>query len=115
MLAVPFPSSRNRKSFESLVSETARCLMHWMVIIAALLALGGSQVAAAESTSTGNRKTEDSKGITVDDLGRGLKSAANNIEKEIPKMGSAIGNAFKKITEKGSDKPSSQEPAKQGK
>ena len=37
-----------------------------------------------------HRKTEDSKGITIDDLGRGLKSAAQNVEKEIPKMGSAI-------------------------
>jgi hypothetical protein len=90
--------------------------MHWIVIIAALLALGLAQAAATgSSTSAGSGKTEDSKGITVDDLGRGLKSAANNIEKEIPKMGSAIGNAVKKITEKGSGKPSSQEPAKQDK
>jgi hypothetical protein len=116
MLAVLLPSSCSRKLFDSLVSETTRCLMYWMVIIAALLALGLTQAAAAvSSTSAGRGKTEDSKGITVDDLGRGLKSAANNIEKEIPKMGSAIGNAFKKITEKGSDKQSSQEPAKQGK
>jgi hypothetical protein len=91
--------------------------MHRMVIIAALLGLGLYQaaIAANESTSAGNRKTEESKGITVDDLGRGLKSAAQNVEKEIPKMGSAIGSAFKKITEKGSDKPSSQQPAKQDK
>src|SRR4029077_4894093 len=115
MLAVLLPNSVSRKSFESFVSETTRCLMHWMVIIAAVLAIGVLQVAAAESTSTGNRKTEDRKGINVDDLGRGLKSAANNIQKEIPKMGSAIGSAFKKITEKGSDKPSPQEPATQGK
>ena len=115
MLAVLLPSSGSRKSFESFVSETTRCLMHWMVILAAVLAFGVTHAAAAESTFTGNRKTEDSKGITVDDLRRGLKSAANNIEKEIPKMGSAIGNAFKKIAKKGSDKPSSQEPAKQGK
>jgi hypothetical protein len=48
--------------------------MHWTVIsIAALLAFGVTQaaVAADESISAGNRKTEDSKGITVDDLGRG--------------------------------------------
>jgi hypothetical protein len=37
-----------------------------------------------------HRKTEDSKGITIDDLGQGLKIAAQNVEKEIPKMGSAI-------------------------
>ena len=85
--------------------------MHRMVIIiAALSVLGLSQVAAAASD---NRNTEGSKGVTVDDLGRGLKSAARNIEKEIPKMGSAIGNVFKKVTEKGPEKPSSQEPAKQ--
>ena len=85
--------------------------MHRMVIIiAAISVLGLSQLAAAASD---NRNTEGSKGVTVDDLGRGLKSAARNIEKEIPKMGSAIGNAFKKVTEKGPGKPSSQEPAKQ--
>ncbi len=88
-----------------------------VIIIAALLVVGLTQaaVAADSSTSADNRKTEDSKGITVDDLGRGLKSAAQNVEKEIPKMGSAIGNAFKKITEKGAEKSSSQEPAKQNK
>ena len=88
-----------------------------VIIIAALLLVGLAQAAGAanSSTSTENRKTEESKGVTVDDLGRGLKSAAQNIEKEIPKMGSAIGNAFKKITEKGPEKSSSQEPAKQNK
>ena len=91
--------------------------MHSMVIIiAALLVIGLTQAAAADaSTSADNRKTEKSKGITVDDLGQGLKSAAQNIEKEIPKMGSAIGSAFKKITEKGPEKPSTKEPAKQNK
>ena len=92
--------------------------MHTFIIIAALLVVGLTQAAAAAddaSTSADNSKTEEGKGITVDDLGRGLKSAAQNIEKEIPKMGSAIGSAFKKITEKGPEKPSSQEPAKQTK
>jgi len=88
-----------------------------VLIIVALLVVGLTQTAAAadSSTSADNRKTEDSKGITVDDLGRGLKSAAQNVEKEIPKMGSAIGSAFKKITEKGPEKPSTKEPAKQNK
>ena len=98
------------------ISEIERCLMHRMVIsIAALLVVGLTQAAAAASPSADNRKTEKSNGITVDDLGRGLKSAAQNIEKEIPKMGSAIGNAVKKITEKGPEKSSSQEPTKQKK
>lgn len=73
------------------------------IIVAALLVVGLTQ-AAASSTAADNRKTGDGKGLTVDDIGRGLKSAANNVEKEIPKIGSAIGNAVKKITEKGSEK-----------
>ena len=77
-----------------------------IIIVAALLVVGFSQAAAAaSSTSPDNHKTGDGKGLTVDDLGRGLKSAAHNIEKEIPKFGSAIGQAVKKITGKGSEKP----------
>ncbi len=87
-----------------------------LIIIPTVLAAGIVWLAAPdESRSADNRKTEESKGITVDDLGRGLKSAVNNIEKEIPKAGSAIGNVFKKITEKTPEKQSSQEPAKQAK
>ena len=85
-------------------------------IIAALLVGGLTEATvAASSSSAYNRKTEESKGVTVKDLRRGLKSAAKNVEKEIPKIGSAIGSAVKKITEKGPEKPSSQEPAKQSK
>lgn len=67
--------------------------------------------------SAENRKTGEDNGITLDGLGRGLKSAAHNVEKEIPKAGSAIGSAIKKITSvgSGSAKPSSQEPVKQNK
>jgi hypothetical protein len=84
--------------------------MYRTILIAAFLAVGltGAIVYAED------RKAED-KGITLEGLGRGLKSAAHNIEKEIPKVGSAIGSAFKKITEAGSGKPSSQEPVKQNK
>jgi hypothetical protein len=88
--------------------------MQRTVIIATLLVGGLTQTAAA-AASADIRNTEESKGFTMEDLGRGLKSAARNIEKEIPKMGSAIGNAVKKITEKGQEKLSSQEPAKQNK
>jgi peptidoglycan hydrolase CwlO-like protein len=90
-----------------IVSETGRWRMYrTIIIIVALLVVGFSQAAAAASSaSTDNHKTGDGKGLTVDDLGRGLKSAANNIEKEIPKFGSAVGSAIKKITEKGSEKP----------
>lgn len=74
------------------------------IIIAAVLAVGLMQ-AVVSSSAADKPSAEQSKGVTVDDLGRGLKSAAKNVEKEIPKVGSAIGNAFKKITEKGTEKP----------
>lgn len=91
--------------------------MQKMISIIAIVLVAGliSVAAPSESRSADNRKTEESKGITVDDLGRGLKSAVNNVEKEIPKVGSAIGNVLKKITEKTPEKQSSQEPAKQNK
>ena len=88
--------------------------MHRTITIAALFVIAFTQIATA-STSAKNGNTEGNSGVTVDDLGRGLKSAAKNIEKEIPKMGSAIGNAVKKLTEKGPKTSSSQEPAKQSK
>jgi hypothetical protein len=85
--------------------------MNRMIIITGALVFGLAQAVVAAD----NKNTEGNKGITVEDLGRGLKSAANNIEKEIPKMGSAIGKGLKKITEKSPEKSSSQEPAKQNK
>lgn len=83
--------------------------MHRIVILLGVLVFGLAQpAAAADSSNSGG-----SKGITLDDYARGLKSAANNIEKEIPKMGSAIGNGLKKITQKSPEKSS--EPVKQSK
>jgi hypothetical protein len=68
-------------------------------IIVGLLLLGLSQTA------------EEGKGTTVEDIGRGLKSAAQNVGKEISKIGSAIGETFKKITEKSSgNKPAPETP-----
>ena len=89
--------------------------MHRMVmIIAALFVIGFIEaITTVPSSSADRQNTGGSKGVTVDDLGRGVKSAAQNIEKEIPKIGSAIGSAFKKITEQGSGKSSSQEAGKQ--
>jgi hypothetical protein len=88
-------------------------------MIMGLLLFGFSQSAQSASTSSDNQHTEESKGITIEDIGRGLKSAAQNVEKEIPKIGSAIGNAVKKITakepEKDPEKQSSQESSKQKK
>ena len=76
------------------------------------LLLGLSQPAESAENSSGNQKTEQSKGTTVEDLARGLKSAEQNVEKEIPKIGPAIGETFKKITGKGSDNKPVQESSK---
>ena len=76
-----------------------RIKMTGCLLVLSSILISGSGLASAES-----QKAEGNKGITVDDLGRGLKSAAQNVEKEIPKIGSAIGETFKKITDKRSDK-----------
>ena len=77
------------------------------------VALGCSAATGAAAQAGETQKQEDKKGLTVDDLGRGLKSAGQNIEKEIPKIGPAIGATVKKLT--GKDKQSEQKPAKQDK
>lgn len=77
--------------------------------------LGITSVAGAASGSADTEKTDKSKGVTVEDLGRGLKSAEQNIEREIPKIGPAIIDTFKKVTGKESEKQSSQSPEKQKK
>jgi len=82
-------------------------------MLVGLLLFGLSETAESASNAADNQNSEGSKGTTLTDLGRGLKIAARNIENEIPKIGSAIGNAVKKITGKESEKPSSQEPSKQ--
>jgi hypothetical protein len=89
--------------------------MRTTAVIVAILMLGLSPVAGVASDSADTQKADKSKGITVEDLGRGLKNAEQNIEKEIPKIGPAIGDTFKKITGKDSAKPSSQNPEKQKK
>ncbi|MBH0201326.1 MAG: hypothetical protein HP496_03230 [Nitrospira sp.] len=58
-----------------------------------LLWMAVSGVAWAESP-----QPERSKGLTVQDLARGVRSAAQNIEKEIPKVGAAIGKAVTSIS-----------------
>ena len=62
--------------------------------------------------SAETQKDDSRKGLTVEDLKRGLKSADQNIEKEIPKIGPAVGETFKKQTNKESEKPPAQSPAK---
>jgi len=85
------------------------------VVIAGLLVIGLNHTAESASSSADNQKSEEGKGLTVEDLARGLKSAAHNVEQEIPNLGAAIGNAVKKITEKEPEKEPSQEPSKEKK
>ncbi len=87
--------------------------MRTALVITCFVALGFGTAAGAASNSGETQKKEEKKGITVDDLGRGLKSAGQNIEKEIPKIGPAIGETVKKLT--GKDKSSDQKPTKQDK
>ena len=81
-----------------------RIRMTGCLLVLSSILISGTGLASAES-----QKAEGNKGITVDDLGRGLKSAAQNVEKEIAKIGSAIGETFRKITDKRSDNRPTQE------
>ena len=69
------------------------------------LVVVGALFAAAEQPSS-----SPSKGLTVEDLTRGLKQAARTIEQEIPKIGPAVGKTLQTITGKDSDKPPQKEP-----
>lgn len=89
--------------------------MRRAAVIMLMLVLWLSQAARAASDSADTQKSQESKGITVDDLGRALKSAAQNIEREIPKIGPAIGETVKKIMGKDSEKQSPLDPEKQKK
>lgn len=86
--------------------------MHRMSMIAGLGLLGWCLLAGPDAVSAESQKTDGSKGITIEDLGRGAKSAAQNVEKEIPKIGHAIGETFKKVTGKESEKQPAQSPTK---
>ena len=70
------------------------------IFLAALGMSAGNLCLAAET-----HKSDDKKGLSIEDVGRGLKSAEQNIEKEIPKIGPAIVDTFKKVTGKSSTKP----------
>jgi len=72
------------------------------------LSLGFSTGTFAEAADS--QQVEQRKGLTVDDLTRGLRSAAQNIEKEIPKIGPAIGKTIKSVTGSHSEKAKPQDP-----
>jgi hypothetical protein len=72
-----------------------RWIMGWLLWLSVDFSTG-TFVEAAHS-----QQVEQRKGLTVDDLTRGLRSATQNIEKEIPKIGPAIGKTLKSVSEKG--------------
>ena len=78
-----------------------------LLSLLALLSVVGSGLVSAESP-----QTERSKGLTVEDLARGIRSAGQNIEQEIPKIGPAIGKTVSSITRTSSEKkPTPQHPS----
>ncbi|GKS57842.1 hypothetical protein YTPLAS18_13690 [Nitrospira sp.] len=68
----------------------------------------GLNPAVAES----KKQDTENKGTSLEDIKRGLKSAVQNVEKEIPKIGPAIGTTLNKIAGKESDKTSPQDSQK---
>lgn len=54
-------------------------------------------VSSYAAENSGGGKNGSNQGMTLNDIGRGLKSAAKNIEEEIPKVGPAISDTFKKV------------------
>lgn len=56
--------------------------------------------AASESS---DNKTGGRQRVTIDEIGRGLKSAAKHIEEEIPKIGPAISKTFNHLTNSGKE------------
>lgn len=76
-----------------------------MFLLAQIVALPGH----AASDSTGRARTDSGHGFSLDKIGRGVKSAAKHIEEEIPKIGPAIGKAFKQATGSGKQAGKSKE------
>ena len=70
-----------------------------------VLLVMGNAVGAAESKTAQPQQAEPGKGLTVEGLTRGIRSAAQNIEKEIPKIGAAVGKTLKSIGSNNSEKP----------
>jgi len=86
-----------------------------MIVILLFLFLwsdGPALTANAASESSGTGKAGSNQGLTLDEIGRGLKSAAKNIEEEVPKIGPAIGKTFKQVTG-GEKEPSPPKPPAQ--
>lgn len=75
-----------------------------------VLLVMGNVVCAAESQQAQSQQAEPGKGLTVEDLARGVRSAAQNIEKEIPKIGAAVGKTVQSIRGNSSEKTQPRQP-----
>ncbi|MBS0183455.1 MAG: hypothetical protein JSS39_13725 [Nitrospira sp.] len=64
-------------------------------------------IAGTVCAAPATQQADTHKGVTVEDLARGLRSAAQNIEKEIPKIGPAIG---KTVTSLAGNRPAKSRP-----
>jgi len=90
--------------------------MHKTIVLVALLLFTACSIVSGTTSLAADAQNKDEhKGVTVDDLTRGLKSAGKNIENEIPKIGPAIGETFKKATGKESKKQSEEKSEKPSK
>jgi hypothetical protein len=97
----PIAQSRNFRYYSNKARFVMRTLVNSLPLsFLALAVLVTASNAASESSDTG--KVGSNQGLTLENIGRGIKSAAKNIEEEIPKIGPAIGDTFKKV--RGSDK-----------
>lgn len=77
--------------------------MNKTALLTACLTLWLHIGAMAGSVPDKEKPADSSTALTLDNLGRGIKSAAKNISEEIPKIGPAVGETFKKITGKSTD------------
>jgi hypothetical protein len=62
------------------------------------------------SAASASQQADGHKGLSVDDVARGVRSAVQNIEKEIPKIGPAIGKTVQSIGGNSSEMTRSQTP-----
>ena len=85
--------------------------MAFSVLLTAFMFAFLTLISSAASDSQGTGKVAPNQRLTLEKIGQGVKSAAKNIEEEIPKIGPAIGDAFKKVTGSNNDQDPSKTPA----
>ncbi len=103
-LNVSLPKTENVLYYPSPTILQMRPTLHAAVLFLSLC-LGSYPLASlveAASESSDN-KTGGSQGVTIDGIGRGLKSAAKHIEEEIPKIGPGISKTFNHVTTSGKE------------